>query len=148
MKFVIQRVSKATVIIDDIIYSSINEGILLLVGIEDNDNDSKLIYYTKKIVNMRIFNDSHGKMNCSLLNTKGSILVVSQFTLCANTRKGNRPSFKNAMEPKGALYLFNQLKEELSKFTNLQTGQFGAMMEVNLLNDGPMTIMLNTNNEN
>tara|TARA_B100000953_G_C17787926_1_gene347804 strand:+ start:72 stop:518 length:447 start_codon:yes stop_codon:yes gene_type:complete len=146
MKFVIQRVSKATVIIDDIIYSSINEGILLLVGIEDNDNDSKLIYYTKKIVNMRIFNDSHGKMNCSLLNTKGSILVVSQFTLCANTTKGNRPSYMHAANPDHARSLYHALIQELKNYEiNVKKGRFGAHMKLDIINDGPVTILLGEN---
>ena len=146
MKFVIQRVSKATVIIDEIIYSSINEGILLLVGIEDNDNDSKLIYYTKKIVNMRIFNDSHGKMNCSLLNTKGSILVVSQFTLCADTRKGNRPSYMHAANPDHARSLYHALIQELKNYEiNVKKGRFGAHMKLDVINDGPVTILLGEN---
>ena len=146
MKFVIQRVSKATVIIDEIIYSSINEGILLLVGIEDNDNDSKLIYYTKKIVNMRIFNDSTGKMNCSLLDTQGSILVVSQFTLCANTKKGNRPSYMHAANPDDARSLYHALIQELKNYEiNIKKGRFGAHMKLDIINDGPVTILLGEN---
>jgi len=146
MKFVIQRVSKATVIIDDMIYSSINEGILLLVGIEDNDNDSQLIYYTKKIVNMRIFNDSNGKMNCSLLDTQGSILVVSQFTLCANTKKGNRPSYIHAANPDYARSLYHALIQELKNYEiNVKKGRFGAHMKLDIINDGPVTILLGEN---
>ena len=146
MKFVIQRVSKATVIINDMIYSSINEGILLLVGIEDNDNDSDLIYYTKKIVNMRIFNDSNGKMNCSLLDTQGSILVVSQFTLCANTKKGNRPSYMHAANPDYARSLYHALIQELKNYEiNVKKGRFGAHMKLDIINDGPVTILLGEN---
>ena len=146
MKFVIQRVSKARVMIDDAIYSSINEGILLLVGIQDNDDDSELIYYTKKIVNMRIFNDSNGKMNCSLLDTKGSILVVSQFTLCANTKKGNRPSYMYAANPDYARSLYYALIEELKNYEiNVKKGRFGAHMKLDIINDGPVTILLGEN---
>ena len=146
MKFVIQRVSKATVIIDNMVYSSINEGILLLVGIEDNDNESELIYYTKKIVNMRIFNDSNGKMNCSLLDTQGSILVVSQFTLCANTKKGNRPSYMHAANPDYARSLYHTLIEELKNYEiNVKKGRFGAHMKLDIINDGPVTILLGEN---
>ena len=146
MKFVIQRVSKAAVIIDNTIYSSINEGILLLVGIEDNDSDSELIYYTKKIVNMRIFNDSNGKMNCSLLDTQGSILVVSQFTLCANTKKGNRPSYMHAANPDYARSLYHALIQELKNYEiNVKKGRFGAHMKLDIINDGPVTILLGKN---
>ena len=146
MKFVIQRVSKATVIIDNMVYSSINEGILLLVGIEDNDNDSELIYYTKKIVNMRIFNDSNGKMNCSLLDIQGSILVVSQFTLCANTKKGNRPSYMHAANPDYARSLYHALIQELKNYEiNVKKGRFGAHMKLDIINDGPVTILLGEN---
>ena len=146
MKFVIQRVSKARVMIDDAIYSSINEGILLLVGIQDNDDDSELIYYTKKIVNMRIFNDSNGKMNCSLLDTKGSILVVSQFTLCANTKKGNRPSYMHAANPDYARSLYHALIQELKNYEiNVKKGRFGAHMKLDIINDGPVTILLGEN---
>ena len=148
MKFVIQRVSKATVIIDNMVYSSINEGILLLVGIEDNDNDSELIYYTKKIVNMRIFNDSNGKMNYSLLDTQGSILVVSQFTLCANTKKGNRPSYIHAANPNYARSLYHALIQELKNYEiTVEKGRFGAHMELDFINDGPVTILLGGHNE-
>ena len=146
MKFVIQRVSKAAVIINNMIYSSINEGILLLVGIEDNDSDSELIYYTKKIVNMRIFNDSNGKMNCSLLDTQGSILVVSQFTLCANTKKGNRPSYIHAANPDYARSLYHALIQELKNYEiNVKKGRFGAHMKLDIINDGPVTILLGKN---
>tara|TARA_B100001750_G_scaffold153666_1_gene123218 strand:- start:238 stop:684 length:447 start_codon:yes stop_codon:yes gene_type:complete len=146
MKFVIQRVSKAAVIIDNTIYSSINEGILLLVGIEDNDSDSELIYYTKKIVNMRIFNDLNGKMNCSLLDIQGSILVVSQFTLCANTKKGNRPSYMHAANPDYARSLYHALIQELKNYEiNVKKGRFGAHMKLDIINDGPVTILLGEN---
>ena len=146
MKFVIQRVSKATVIIENMVYSSINEGILLLVGIEDNDSDSELIYYTKKIVNMRIFNDLNGKMNCSLLDTQGSILVVSQFTLCANTKKGNRPSYMHAANPDYARSLYHALIQELKNYEiNVKKGRFGAHMKLDIINDGPVTILLGKN---
>ena len=146
MKFVIQRVSKAAVIIDNTIYSSINEGILLLVGIEDNDSDSELIYYTKKIVNMRIFNDLNGKMNCSLLDIQGSILVVSQFTLCANTKKGNRPSYMHAANPDYARSLYHALIRELKNYEiNVKKGRFGAHMKLDIINDGPVTILLGEN---
>ena len=146
MKFVIQRVSKAAVIIDNMIYSSINEGILLLVGIEDNDSDSELIYYTKKIVNMRIFNDLNGKMNCSLLDIQGSILVVSQFTLCANTKKGNRPSYMDAANPDYARSLYHALIQELKNYEiNVKKGRFGAHMKLDIINDVPVTILLGEN---
>ena len=146
MKFVIQRVSKATVIIENMVYSSINEGILLLVGIEDNDSDSELIYYTKKIVNMRIFNDLNGKMNCSLLDIQGSILVVSQFTLCANTKKGNRPSYMHAANPDYARSLYHALIQELKNYEiNVKKGRFGAHMKLDIINDGPVTILLGNN---
>ena len=102
MKFVIQRVSRASVIINNSIYSSIDNGLLLLIGIHKQDNDKNLDSYIKKIINMRIFNDQNGKMNYSLLDVKGSILVVSQFTLLANTKKGNRPSYIESANPKVA----------------------------------------------
>ena len=146
MKFVIQRVSKATVMIDESIYSSINAGILLFVGIEDNDDNSKLSYYTKKIVNMRIFNDLKGKMNHSLLDIKGSILVVSQFTLCANTKKGNRPSYVHAANPDHALSLYHALIQEFKNYEiNVKKGRFGAHMKLDYINDGPVTILLGGN---
>ena len=148
MRALVQRVKQAEVTVSGVPVGSIASGLLVFVGIGHDDTEFDVRYIVNKIVNLRIFSDGDNNFHISALESGSEILVVSQFTLCANTRKGNRPSFKNAMEPKGALYLFNQLKEKLSKFANLQTGQFGAMMEVSLLNDGPMTVMLNTNNEN
>ena len=146
MKFVIQRVSKATVMIDESIYSSINVGILLFVGIEDKDDNRKLAYYTKKIINMRIFNDLKGKMNHSLLDIKGSILVVSQFTLCANTKKGNRPSYIHAAKPDYAYSLYHALIQEFKNYEiNIKKGRFGAHMKLDYINDGPVTILLGDN---
>ena len=148
MKFVIQRVSKASVIIDRKIYSSISNGILLLIGIEVGDNNSMLDYYVKKIVNMRIFNDNQQKMNYSLLDIQGSILVVSQFTLLANTKKGNRPSYINAAKPEISKSLYRLFIEKLKNYEiNVEKGRFGAHMKLDCINDGPVTILLGENNE-
>ena len=148
MKALIQRVKKASLKVNNKSISTIGRGLLIFIGIYSNDSINDASKICKKIINLRIFNDTKDKINYSILDIKGEILLISQFTLCADTRKGNRPSFKNAMKPKEAMSLFNYLKVELNKFTNLQTGQFGAMMEVDLLNDGPMTIILDTKNEN
>ena len=143
MKLVIQRVSKASVIIDKKIYSSIRNGILLLIGIEVDDNQSMLDYYVKKIVNIRIFNDDNKKMNYSLLDIQGSILVVSQFTLLANTKKGNRPSYINAAKPDISKKLYRLFVEKLKNYEiNVKKGRFGAHMKLDFINDGPVTILL------
>tara|TARA_Y100001960_G_scaffold156015_1_gene164283 strand:- start:85 stop:540 length:456 start_codon:yes stop_codon:yes gene_type:complete len=143
VKFVIQRVSKAAVIIDGILYSSINNGLLILIGISEKDNISQLDYYVNKIINMRIFNDQEGKMNKSVLDIKGSILVVSQFTLLADTKKGNRPSYINAANPNLAKNLYNQFIEKLKNYEIIiKKGRFGAHMELDFINDGPVTILL------
>tara|TARA_B100000029_G_C17237730_1_gene837851 strand:+ start:45 stop:500 length:456 start_codon:yes stop_codon:yes gene_type:complete len=143
VKFVIQRVSKAAVIIDGILYSSINHGLLILIGIGAKDNISQLDYYVNKIINMRIFNDQEGKMNQSVLDIKGSILVVSQFTLLANTKKGNRPSYINAANPNLAKNLYNKFIEKLKNYEIIiKKGRFGAHMELDFINDGPVTILL------
>ncbi len=148
MRFVIQRVTNANVLIDQSIYSSIDIGILLLMGIEEGDSEAELDYYAHKIVNMRIFNDDNHKMNYSLLNIKGSILVVSQFTLLANTKKGNRPSYINAAKPNKAKALYRLFIEKLKNYEiNVEKGRFGAHMELDFINDGPVTILLGGHNE-
>tara|TARA_Y100001960_G_C14412489_1_gene698864 strand:- start:219 stop:671 length:453 start_codon:yes stop_codon:yes gene_type:complete len=148
MRFVIQRVTNANVLIDQSIYSSIDIGILLLMGIEEGDSETELDYYAHKIVNMRIFNDDNHKMNYSLLNIKGSILVVSQFTLLANTKKGNRPSYINAAKPNKAKALYRLFIEKLKNYEiNVEKGRFGAHMELDFINDGPVTILLGGHNE-
>ena len=148
MKFVIQRVAHAKVIIANQIYSSINQGLLLLIGIEKNDNDNCLDYYIKKIVNMRIFNDKNNKMNHSLLDIKGSILVVSQFTLLANTKKGNRPSYIDAAQPDIAKPLYRKFIHKLKNYEiTVKKGRFGAHMKLDFINDGPVTILLGDNYE-
>ena len=143
MKFVVQRVSKAQIIIDKKKYSSIKKGLLVLIGIEKNDKEEMLDYYAKKIINMRIFNDSNHKMNNSILDIKGEILVVSQFTLLANTKKGNRPSYVNAEKPDLSKYLYRLFCEKLKNYEiNIKKGRFGANMELDFINDGPVTILL------
>jgi len=143
MKLVLQRVSKAAVIIDNKVYSSIGKGILLLVGIESYDEKIDFDYYIKKIINLRIFNDANDKMNYSLLDIKGSILAVSQFTLCANIKKGNRPSFLSAANPKLASKLYNKLIKKLKNYEiNVEQGRFGAQMFLEFINDGPVTIIM------
>ena len=148
MQFVIQRVTNATVLIDQKIYSSIKKGILLLMGIEEGDSETELDYYVRKIVNLRIFNDHNHKMNYSLLNIKGSILVVSQFTLLADTKKGNRPSYINAAKPDEAKALYKLFLEKLKNYEiTVEKGRFGAHMELDFINDGPVTILLGRHNE-
>ena len=143
MKFVIQRTSKASVIIEKKIYSSIDKGLVVLIGIEKGDTTDLLDYYVKKIVNMRIFNDHNQKMNQSLLDIKGEILLVSQFTLLANTKKGNRPSYINAAEPELSKNLYRIFFEKLKNYEiNVKKGRFGAHMELDFINDGPVTILL------
>jgi len=143
MKFVIQRTSKASVIIEQKIYSSIAKGLVVLIGIEKGDTTDLLDYYVKKIVNMRIFNDHNQKMNQSLLDIKGEILLVSQFTLLANTKKGNRPSYINAAEPELSKNLYRIFFEKLKNYEiNVKKGRFGAHMELDFINDGPVTILL------
>ena len=143
MKFVIQRVTTASVIINNAIYSSIDKGLLILIGIHKNDNSEMLDYYVKKIINMRIFNDNQNKMNYSLMDIKGSILVVSQFTLLADTQKGNRPSYLEAAKPNEAKILYREFYKKLKNYEiNVKKGRFGAHMKLDFINDGPVTILL------
>jgi D-tyrosyl-tRNA(Tyr) deacylase len=143
VKFVIQRVDKASVIIDDEIYSSINQGLLVLVGFKVGDNNQLFNYYVNKIINMRIFNDENKKMNLSLLDIKGSILLVSQFTLLANTKKGNRPSYIQSEDYTIAERLFDNLVNFFKNFEiNVKKGRFGANMKLDFVNNGPVTILL------
>tara|TARA_Y100001968_G_scaffold320597_1_gene353759 strand:- start:3535 stop:3978 length:444 start_codon:yes stop_codon:yes gene_type:complete len=146
MKFVLQRVSQASVIIDNTVYSSINNGILLLMGIEKNDNEDMLDYYVNKILNMRLFNDKNQKMNYSVIDINGEILVVSQFTLLADTKKGNRPSYINAAQPALAKKLYRLFCNKLKNYEiNIKKGRFGAHMKLDFINDGPVTILLGDN---
>lgn len=143
MKLVIQRVTNAAVIINKKKYSSIGNGILLLVGIEPNDEKLNFDYYVRKIINLRIFNDDNNKMNKSLLDIQGSILVVSQFTLLADLTKGNRPSFINAAKPELAKNLYKRLIKKLKNYEiNVEEGRFGAQMFLDFINDGPVTIIM------
>ena len=149
MRAVIQRVSKASVTIDNKIYSQIENGLLVLVGIEDADTTEDIEWLSGKIVNLRVFNDDNGVMNVSAKESNGDILVVSQFTLHASTKKGNRPSYIKASKPEFAIPMYEkfvqQLGNDLGK--NIHTGVFGADMKVELLNDGPVTIVIDTKNK-
>lgn len=146
MKSVIQRVSKASVTTAGMQVASIQQGLLILLGIENTDSKNDIPWLSKKIANLRIFNDEKGKMNKSLLDIKGDAIVVSQFTLHASTKKGNRPSYVKAAKPNIAIPLYEefvrQLETDLQR--KVQTGRFGADMSVALLNDGPVTIIINT----
>lgn len=149
MRVVIQRVKEASVTIDAHIKSAITEGLLILVGVEDVDTDEDMKWLAAKIVNLRIFGDENGLMNRSVVDICGQLLVVSQFTLHASTKKGNRPSFLRAAKPNFAVPMYEQFVEELKKLSNLTvlTGEFGADMKVALLNDGPVTICMDTRNK-
>ena len=143
MKFVVQRVLDASVIIDNKTYSSIDKGLLVLIGISKSDKSDDLDYYVKKIINMRIFNDYNNKMNQSVLDINGSILLVSQFTLLASTKKGNRPSYIDAAEPEKAKVLYREFYKKLKNYEiNVKKGRFGAQMKIDFINDGPVTILL------
>lgn len=146
MKIVIQRVSEASVAIDGEIVGAIQKGLLLLVGFGPKDGQEDVDYAVRKITQMRIFSDAEDKMNLSLLDIKGSILSISQFTLFANTKKGNRPAFTEAAKPEMASQLYEEFNQALSAFCPLERGVFGADMKVSLVNDGPVTIILDTKN--
>ena len=145
MKVLIQRVKQASVTINDTLYSSIDKGILTLVGIEKGDTIENLKKSIQKIVKLRIFADENDKMNKSLIDINGEMLIVSQFTLCGNCKKGTRPSFDNSAPPQLANELYEKFVEEVSNLgIKTQTGKFGAMMQVELINDGPVTFMIET----
>jgi D-tyrosyl-tRNA(Tyr) deacylase len=148
MRAVIQRVSKASVTIDNKIYSQIESGLLVLVGIEDADTAEDGEWLSGKIVNLRIFNDDDGIMNVSVKDINGDILAVSQFTLHASTKKGNRPSYIKASKPEFAIPMYEKFIQQLSNDLGktVGTGVFGADMKVELLNDGPVTIVIDTKN--
>jgi len=147
---VIQRVSESSVTIDEKVKASIGHGLMVLIGIEDADSIEDIEWLTKKIVNLRIFDDAQGVMNENILQHNGDILVISQFTLHASTKKGNRPSYIKASKPDVAIPLYNQflktLSQELGK--EIKSGEFGAMMQVSLINSGPVTIIMDTKNKN
>lgn len=145
MKVVIQRSKKSKVTIDGKVNGSIDSGFVILVGFTDGDNESMFDKMIDKIINLRIFEDENGKMNLSLLDVKGSILSISQFTLYANCKEGRRPSFTNAMNPEEAKELYLKFNEKLSKYVHVETGIFGADMKVEIYNDGPVTIILDSN---
>ena len=146
---VIQRVSNANVKVEKIPTASIEQGLLILLGVEEADDNEDLNWLVKKIVQLRIFSDGEGKMNLSALDVQAEFLVVSQFTLYAQTRKGNRPSFVKAAKPVYAEALYEDFIQELSSHSSLpvQHGKFGADMQVSLTNDGPVTIIIDTKNK-
>ena len=149
MRVVIQRVSEASVTIDEVLKSSINQGLLVLAGFESNDTFEDIDWICNKITQLRIFDDTNGVMNLSVKDIAGEILAVSQFTLHAKTKKGNRPSYINAASPNISIPLYNQFVETLSENLGIkvQTGEFGAHMIVQLINDGPVTIIIDSKNK-
>jgi len=146
MRVVLQRVLSAGVVIDEIIYSSIDSGLLIFVGIESSDTDDDIEWLVNKIISLRIFNDNEGKMNLSVKDVGGQYLVVSQFTLHASTKKGNRPSYIKAARPEYAIVLYEKFVKRLQDISNtiVKTGVFAADMKVNLINDGPVTILIDS----
>ena len=149
MKSVIQRVSKASVTIEGKVVSEIKNGLLILLGIEPADTEEDIEWLSKKIANLRIFNDEKGVMNNSLIDEKGDVIIVSQFTLHANTKKGNRPSYINAAKPEIAIPLYKQFiaNFEIQIGKKVGTGEFGADMKVELVNEGPVTIIIDSKNK-
>lgn len=149
MKAVIQRVSNASVTINGEVKSAIELGLLVLLGIEEGDGEDDIKWLSSKIINLRIFNDEAGVMNLSVKETNGNILLVSQFTLYASTKKGNRPSYIKAAKPSIAIPLYENfiLQMQLDACKRIYTGEFGADMKINLLNDGPVTIIIDSKNK-
>lgn len=146
MRVIVQRSLNSSVSIDNKVVGSIDKGYVLLVGFTHNDDINAVEYMIKKILNLRIFEDSDGKMNLSIMDVGGSILSISQFTLYGDARKGNRPSFIEAMRPEAASYLYDVFNEKLSQHIHVETGVFGGDMKVSICNDGPVTILLESGN--
>ena len=146
MRVLIQRVVRASVEINQKEHSNISKGLLVFVGIEEDDTNKDIAYLCKKIANLRIFDDENGVMNESVIDIKGQIMVISQFTLHASTRKGNRPSYIKAAKPDIAIPIYEQFCKELQTIprTEIRTGEFGADMKVSLINDGPITIWIDS----
>lgn len=146
MKVVVQRSKKSSVRVNNEVIGSISFGLTLLVGFTQNDTEEDIDYIVRKIINLRIFDDDEGIMNKSILDVKGSILSISQFTLYADTKKGNRPSYINALNGLDASKLYERFNEKLSSFVPVSTGLFGANMLVEIENDGPITIIIDSKN--
>jgi D-tyrosyl-tRNA(Tyr) deacylase len=149
MRAVIQRVNKASASIDSKVKSEINAGLLLLIGIEDSDTNDDIQWLSNKITQLRIFDDQDGIMNLSVIDIGGEILAISQFTLHAKTKKGNRPSYQQAAKPEVSIPLYKKFVEQLGRDLGkeIKTGEFGAYMKVSLENDGPVTIIIDTKNK-
>jgi len=149
VRAVIQRVSEASVVVEDEKVANIQQGLLVLLGIEIEDTKEDADWLANKIAALRIFSDSEGKMNNSILDVDGDVIVVSQFTLHAKTKKGNRPSYIKSARPEQAIPLYDQFKKELSEVIGkqVQSGEFGADMKVSLVNDGPVTIIIDSKNK-
>ena len=148
MRILVQRSKKSNVTVDGKIVGSISNGLVLLVGFKENDTKEDIDYLVKKVINLRIFDDENGVMNNSILQNGGDILSISQFTLYADTNKGNRPSYINAMKNTEATKMYDLFNEELNKYVHVETGVFGADMQVNINNDGPITILLESRDKN
>ena len=142
MKVLVQRCDKANVKVDNKIVGQIDKGMMILVGFTDTDTSTNIDYMVDKVLNLRIYDDENGVMNKSILESGGSILSVSQFTLYADTRKGRRPSYVNALNGEKAILLYDEFNKKLKEHIHVETGIFGAEMKVELINDGPITIML------
>ena len=149
MRVVIQKVTQASVSIENQIVASINKGLLVLVGIEDTDTNDDIAWLSSKIVNLRVFDDDNVVMNLSVKEVEGEVLIVSQFTLHASTKKGNRPSYIKAARPEVAIPIYEAFIKQVETLLGkrVPTGQFGAMMQVSLCNDGPVTILIDTKNK-
>ena len=149
MRVVIQKVTEASVSIENQTVASIDKGLLVLVGIEDGDTNEDIAWLSSKIVNLRVFDDANGVMNLSVKEVEGEVLIVSQFTLHASTKKGNRPSYIKAARPEVAIPIYEAFIKQVETLLGkrVSTGQFGAMMQVSLCNDGPVTILIDTKNK-
>lgn len=144
MRVVIQRSKHSSVSVENKTVGEIDKGLCILVGFTDKDTETDIDYIVKKVINLRIFDDENGVMNKSILEVGGSILSISQFTLYADTKKGNRPSYIKAMKGENAIKLYDLFNQKLKEYVNVQTGIFGAEMLVNIENDGPITIMIDS----